>query len=110
MYVCYNLSCDHVVCVPLIYQTQHRYEYLNKIGGEHGVGRVDIVENRFIGMKSRGCYESPAATILHHGLRDLEVCGVRASLVYSYHIRQSLLEHRYFAWIVRYSVFVTQWL
>lgn len=49
------------------------YEYLNKIGGEHGVGRVDIVENRFIGMKSRGCYESPAATILHHGLRDLEV-------------------------------------
>ena len=79
MYVCNNVSCDHVVCVPLIYQTQHRYEYLNKIGGEHGVGRVDIVENRFIGMKSRGCYESPAATILHHGLRDLEVCGVRAS-------------------------------
>eukprot|EP00938_MAST-03A_sp_MAST-3A-sp1_P002688 g2688.t1 len=56
-----------------ISESVQMYEYLNKIGGEHGVGRVDIVENRFIGMKSRGCYESPAATILHHGLRDLEV-------------------------------------
>lgn len=49
------------------------YEYLNKIGGSHGVGRIDIVENRFIGMKSRGCYETPGGTILHHALRDLEV-------------------------------------
>ncbi|KAI8302878.1 Argininosuccinate synthase [Colletotrichum sp. SAR11_240] len=37
---------------------------LNRIGGEHGVGRIDIVENRFIGLKSRGCYDSPAMTIL----------------------------------------------
>ena len=36
-------------------------ERLNAIGGEHGVGRIDIVENRYVGMKSRGCYETPAA-------------------------------------------------
>lgn len=35
-----------------------------QIGGAHGVGRIDIVENRFVGMKSRGCYETPAGTIL----------------------------------------------
>lgn len=38
--------------------------YLNKIGGAHGVGRVDVVENRFVGIKSRGVYESPGAEIL----------------------------------------------
>jgi argininosuccinate synthase len=38
---------------------------LNAIGGEHGVGRVDLVENRFVGMKSRGVYETPGGTILH---------------------------------------------
>merc|ERR1719353_360750 len=47
--------------------------YLNKIGGEHGVGRIDIVENRFVGMKSRGCYETPAGTILYSAHLDLEV-------------------------------------
>jgi argininosuccinate synthase len=40
------------------------YLYLNKIGGEHGVGRVDVVENRYVGIKSRGVYESPGAEIL----------------------------------------------
>ena len=45
---------------------------LNKIAGEHGVGRVDIVENRFVGMKSRGVYESPAATVLYHAHRAVE--------------------------------------
>lgn len=39
-------------------------EQVNKIGGEHGVGRVDLVENRFVGMKSRGVYETPGVTIL----------------------------------------------
>lgn len=48
------------------------FMYLNKLGGEHGVGRCDIVENRFIGMKSRGCYETPAGTILHRAHLDLE--------------------------------------
>ena len=45
---------------------------LNAIGGEHGIGRIDIVENRFIGMKSRGVYETPGVTILHHAHRALE--------------------------------------
>src|SRR5690606_37744711 len=45
---------------------------LNEIGGMHGVGRVDIVENRYVGMKSRGVYETPGATILHVAHRALE--------------------------------------
>jgi argininosuccinate synthase len=45
---------------------------LNELGGEHGVGRIDIVENRFVGIKSRGVYETPGGTVLHHALRDLE--------------------------------------
>lgn len=44
----------------------------NKIAGGHGVGRVDIVENRFIGMKSRGVYETPGVTLLHHAHRAVE--------------------------------------
>jgi argininosuccinate synthase len=46
--------------------------YLNELGGLHGIGRVDMVENRFVGIKSRGVYETPGGTILHHALRDLE--------------------------------------
>jgi argininosuccinate synthase len=46
--------------------------YLNELGGMHGVGRVDMVENRFVGIKSRGVYETPGGTVLHHALRDLE--------------------------------------
>jgi argininosuccinate synthase len=42
------------------------------VGGIHGVGRVDMVENRFVGIKSRGVYETPGGTILYHALRDLE--------------------------------------
>lgn len=48
------------------------FSYLNEIGGKHGVGRIDIVENRFIGMKSRGIYETPGGTILHHAHLDIE--------------------------------------
>ena len=47
-------------------------KYLNDLGGRHGIGRIDIVENRFVGIKSRGVYETPGATILHAALRDLE--------------------------------------
>lgn len=49
-------------------------EYLNKVGGENGIGRDDIVENRYVGMKSRGCYETPAGTIMlkaHRGMESL---------------------------------------
>jgi argininosuccinate synthase len=45
---------------------------LNELGGKHGVGRVDIVENRFVGMKSRGVYETPGGTILYHAHRAVE--------------------------------------
>ncbi|MFH1055481.1 MAG: argininosuccinate synthase [Candidatus Altiarchaeota archaeon] len=46
--------------------------YLNKIGGENGVGRIDLVENRFVGMKSRGVYETPGYTILRTAHMDIE--------------------------------------
>jgi argininosuccinate synthase len=47
-------------------------ETLNKIAGEHGVGRIDLVENRFVGMKSRGAYETPGGTLLMYAFRELE--------------------------------------
>jgi argininosuccinate synthase len=66
-------------------------QYLNKVGGKHGIGRVDIVENRFIGMKSRGVYETPGGTIMraaHGGVEsitmDKEVMHLRDSLVPQY--------------------------
>jgi len=46
--------------------------WLNKVGGEHGIGRDDIVENRYVGMKSRGCYETPAGTIMLRAHRAME--------------------------------------
>ena len=64
---------------------------LNRYGGKHGVGRVDIVENRFVGMKSRGVYETPGGTILRVGhmamesiTMDREVLHLRDSLVPKY--------------------------
>ncbi len=66
-------------------------EKLNELGGKHGIGRVDIVENRFVGMKSRGVYETPGGTILYHAHRaiesitmDREVMHIRDSLVPKY--------------------------
>ena len=47
-------------------------EELNRIGGAHGIGRIDLVENRFVGMKSRGCYETPGGTLILQALRELE--------------------------------------
>ena len=64
---------------------------LNKLGGKHGVGRVDLVENRFVGMKSRGVYETPGGAILHFAHRqmesitmDREVMRIRDSLIPKY--------------------------
>ncbi len=64
---------------------------LNEYGGRHGVGRIDIVENRFVGMKSRGVYETPGGTILHEAHRgvesitmDREVMRLRDSLIPEY--------------------------
>jgi argininosuccinate synthase len=47
-------------------------ETLNKLGGKHGVGRLDLVENRYVGMKSRGCYETPGGTIMLKAHRAIE--------------------------------------
>lgn len=61
---------------------------LNKIAGRHGVGRIDIVENRFVGMKSRGVYETPGGTVLHKCHRALEsICMDREVM----HLRDSLV-------------------
>ena len=50
-------------------------ETLNKLGGKHGIGRLDLVENRYVGMKSRGCYETPGGTIMLRAHRAMEsVC------------------------------------
>ena len=65
--------------------------YLNKVGGDNGVGRLDIVENRYVGMKSRGCYETPGGTIMmkaHRGIEsiclDREVAHLKDSLMPKY--------------------------
>ena len=56
-------------------------ERLNKLGGDNGIGRADIVENRFIGMKSRGVYETPGGTVLFHARRAMEsLCLDRATM------------------------------
>src|SRR2546423_230080 len=58
-------------------------ESLNAIGSEHGIGRIDLVENRFVGMKSRGCYETPGATLIMFAIRELEALTLaRATLHY----------------------------
>lgn len=61
---------------------------LNRLGGENGVGRIDIVENRFVGMKSRGVYETPGGTILHHAHRALETITMDREVM---HLRDSLI-------------------
>lgn len=48
------------------------FSYLNELGGKNAIGRIDIVESRFVGMKSRGIYETPGGTILHKAYQDLE--------------------------------------
>jgi argininosuccinate synthase len=45
---------------------------LNRLGGKHGIGRLDLVENRYVGMKSRGCYETPGGTIMLRAHRAIE--------------------------------------
>jgi argininosuccinate synthase len=63
-------------------------ERLNRIGGEHGIGRVDLVENRYVGMKSRGVYETPGGTILHAAHRALESLTLDREAL---HLRDSLV-------------------
>jgi argininosuccinate synthase len=60
---------------------------LNRIGGEHGIGRVDVVENRFVGMKSRGVYETPGVTILQAAHRAVESLALDREVA---HLKDSL--------------------
>ncbi len=61
---------------------------LNRLGGRHGVGRVDMVENRFVGMKSRGVYETPGGSILHFAHRQIESLTMDREVM---HLRDSLI-------------------
>ena len=61
---------------------------LNQLGGRHGIGRVDIVENRFVGMKSRGVYETPGGAILHFAHRQMESLTMDREVM---HLRDSLI-------------------
>jgi argininosuccinate synthase len=62
--------------------------FLNRKGGKHGIGRVDIVENRFVGMKSRGVYETPGGAILHFAHRQMETLTMDREVM---HLRDSLI-------------------
>jgi argininosuccinate synthase len=61
------VSVDGVTMAPV-----ELLAHLNRLAGEHGVGRIDIVENRFVGIKSRGVYETPGGTVLHAARRAIE--------------------------------------
>jgi len=62
-------------------------EELNAIGAEHGIGRIDLVENRFVGMKSRGCYETPGGTLIMAAHRELEALTLDRNMA---HYKQKL--------------------
>jgi argininosuccinate synthase len=62
-------------------------ELLNEVGGRNAIGRVDIVENRFVGIKSRGCYETPGGTLITSAHRELESLCLERELM---HFKQQL--------------------
>ena len=72
-------------------------ELLNEIGARNAIGRVDLVENRFVGMKSRGCYETPGGTLLIAAHRELEaLCLERDVTHFKQHIGLKYAELVYF--------------
>ncbi len=72
-------------------------ELLNEIGGRNAIGRIDLVENRFVGIKSRGCYETPGGTVLLTAHRELEaLCLDRDLLHYKQHVGLKYAELVYF--------------
>jgi argininosuccinate synthase len=84
-------SGDPVAINGKVYKPHELLAELNRIGGIHGIGRLDLVENRFVGMKSRGCYETPGGTILlkaHRGIEsitlDREVAHLKDDLMPRY--------------------------
>jgi argininosuccinate synthase len=75
---------------------------LNRVGGEHGIGRVDLVENRYVGMKSRGVYETPGGTILHTAHRAIESLTLDREVL---HLRDSLVQR--YAEMIYYGFWFT---
>ncbi len=72
-------------------------ELLNEIGGRNAIGRIDLVENRFVGIKSRGCYETPGGTLLLTAHRELEaLCLDRDLMHYKQHVGLKYAEMVYF--------------
>ena len=72
-------------------------ELINEIGGRNAIGRIDLVENRFVGIKSRGCYETPGGTLLLTAHRELEaLCLDRDLLHYKQHVALKYAELVYF--------------
>lgn len=68
-----GFKCGDVVAINGIKRTPaEALAMLNQLGGKHGIGRLDLVENRYVGMKSRGCYETPGGTILLRAHRAIE--------------------------------------
>ncbi|WP_442602636.1 argininosuccinate synthase [Paenibacillus sp. KN14-4R] len=86
-----DLGFDQGNCVTIngeSYNPLQTMEKLNEIGGKHGIGRVDMVENRFVGMKSRGVYETPGGTILFAAHRVMESLTMDRDVM---HLRDSLI-------------------
>jgi len=66
-------KCGDIVAINGESMRPHEVpSYLNRVAGENGIGRIDIVENRYVGMKSRGCYETPGGTIMLKAHRAIE--------------------------------------
>ncbi len=86
-----TLEFDRGNCVAVNGKSMEPLEVmktLNKLGGKHGVGRVDMVENRYVGMKSRGVYETPGGSILHFAHRQMETLTLDREVM---HLRDSLI-------------------
>jgi argininosuccinate synthase len=86
-----TLEFESGICVAVNGKVRHPLgimETLNQLGGKHGIGRVDLVENRFVGMKSRGVYETPGGSILHFAHRQMESLTMDREVM---HLRDSLI-------------------
>jgi argininosuccinate synthase len=88
-----TLDWERGICVAVNGKQLSPYNVmktLNKLGGKHGIGRVDLVENRVVGMKSRGVYETPGGAILHFAHRQMETLTLDREVM---HLRDSLIPH-----------------
>jgi argininosuccinate synthase len=88
-YVELDFECGDCVAVDGVAMSPAQVmKHLNKLAGMHGVGRIDLIENRFVGMKSRGVYETPGGTILMQAHRDMETLTMDRELM---HLRDGLI-------------------